>query len=119
MNLRQELRFINSDMEVSQMIEKRQRRRFTKEFKTEAVELALRSEKTMRTIAKDLGIRVELLYRWKGDYLANKDHAFPGSGHLHDPDEERVRQLERELRSTQEERDILKKALAIFSKTPR
>lgn len=101
------------------MTEQRSRRRFTKEFKTEAVELALRSEKTMRKIAGDLGIRVELLYRWKGNYLAHKDHVFPGSGHLHDPEEERVRRLEGELRSTQDERDILKKALAIFSRAPR
>lgn len=101
------------------MTEQRSRRQFTKEFKTEAVELALRSEKTMRKIAGDLGIRVELLYRWKGNSLAHKDHAFPGSGHLHNPEEEQVRRLERELRSTQEERDILKKALAIFSRVPK
>ncbi len=101
------------------MINNRQRRRFTKEFKTEAVELALRSEKSMIEIAGGLGIRPELLYRWKSDYKASKEHAFPGSGHLHDPEEEQVRRLERELISTQEERDILKKALAIFSKAPR
>lgn len=47
------------------MTEKRQRIRFTKEFKTEAVELALRSNKPMAEIAGDLGIRPELLYRWK------------------------------------------------------
>ncbi len=101
------------------MPENRQRRHFTKEFKTEAVELALRSNKAMIGIAVDLGIRPELLYRWKSEYMASKEQAFPGSGHLHDPEEEHVRRLERELRSTQEERDILKKALAIFSKAPR
>ena len=101
------------------MTEIEQRRQFTKEFKAEAVELALRSNKAMIEIAGDLGIRPELLYRWKSEYKANKEQAFPGSGHLHDPEEEQVRRLERELRSTQEERDILKKALAIFSKAPR
>lgn len=101
------------------MTEKRQRRRFTKEFKTEAVELALRSSKPMVEIAGDLGIRPELLYRWKSEYKANKENAFPGSGHLSDPEEEKIRRLERENISLQEERDILKKALAIFSKTPR
>jgi len=69
----------------------------------------------MVQIAGDLGIRPELLYRWKSEYLARKEHAFPGSGHLRDPEEEQIRQLERELRSVKEERDILKKALAIFS----
>ena len=101
------------------MKDKRQRRLFTKDFKTEAVELANRSDKSMIEIATGLGIRPELLYRWKSEYKASQEHAFPGTGHLHDPDDEKVRRLERELRSTQEERDILKKALAIFSKTPR
>lgn len=101
------------------MTEIEQRRQFTKEFKAEAVELALRSNKAMIEIAGDLGIRPKLLYRWKSEYKANKEQAFPGSGHLHDPEEEQVRRLERELRSTQEERDILKKALAIFSRTPK
>jgi len=101
------------------MKDKRQRRRFTKEFKTEAVELACRSNKTMIEIAGDLGVRPELLYRWHSEYKISKGNAFPGSGYLHDPEDEKVRRLERELRSTQEERDILKKALAIFSEAPR
>ena len=101
------------------MKDKRQRRQFTREFKKESVELTERSEKTMTEIARDLGIRPELLYRWKSEYKSQKEQAFPGTGHLHDPEDERVRQLERELHSTQEERDILKKALAIFSKTSR
>lgn len=101
------------------MKEKRQRRRFSPNFKRESVELTDRSEKTMTEIARDLGIRPELLYRWKSEFKLKKEHAFPGTGHLHNPEDERVRQLERELLSAQEERDILKKALAIFSKAPR
>ena len=101
------------------MEEKGTRRRFTKEFKVEAVELVLRGSKTVVEIARDLGIRPELLYRWKSEYLADEGNAFPGIGHLRDQEEEEIRRLERELRSVQEERDILKKALAIFSKRPR
>jgi len=101
------------------MKEKRQRRRFTAEFKRESVELTDRSEKTMVEIARDLGIRSELLYRWKSEYKLKQCHAFLGTGHLHNPEDERVRQLERELHSAEEERDILKKALAIFSKVPK
>ncbi len=101
------------------MTEKIRRRSFTKEFKTEAVEFALHSSKPMVEIAGDLSIRPELLYRWKSEYKANKENAFPGSGYLSDPEEDKIRRLERENRSLQEERDILKKALAIFSKTPR
>ena len=95
------------------------RRRFNKEFKVEAVELVLRGNKKAIEVARDLGIRPELLYRWKSEYLAGEGNAFPGAGHLRNPKEEDFRQLERELRSVEEERDILKKALAIFSKRPR
>ena len=101
------------------MEEKRSRRQFTREFKFEAVELLLNGDKTAVEVARNLGLRVELLYRWKNEYVSNKAQAFPGTGHLADPEEERIRTLERELVSVTEERDILKKALAIFSKTPR
>jgi transposase len=98
---------------------KRTRRQFTRTFKTEAVELLVNGDKTAVEVARNLGVRVELLYRWKNEYLTGRADAFPGTGHLADPEEERIRNLERELASVTEERDILKKALAIFSKTPR
>ncbi len=101
------------------MEEKKTRRQFTQEFKVETVELLLHGNKTGVEVARDLGIRVELLYRWKNEYVSNNAQAFPGTGHLADPEEERIRTLERELAGVTEERDILKKALAIFSKTPR
>lgn len=101
------------------MEEKRTRRVFTREFKVETVQLLLNGKKTAVEVSRNLGIRVELLYRWKNEYMSNRAEAFPGMGHLADPEEERLRKLERELASVTEERDILKKALAIFSKTPR
>lgn len=101
------------------MREIKKRRQYTKEFKIETVEFLLRGEKTTVEVAGDLGIRTELLYRWKKEYLNDQKNSFPGSGHLQDPEEEKIRNLERELRLVQEERDILKKVVAIFSKTPR
>ncbi len=96
---------------------KMNRRQFNKEFKIEAVELLLSSSKTGVEIARDLGMRTELLYRWKSEYLTNKEFSFPGSGHLSDePEQKEFRELEKENRELKEERDILKKALAIFSK---
>lgn len=100
------------------MREIKKRRQYTKEFKIETVEFLLRSDKTAMEVARDLGIRTELLYRWKREYWNDKNHSFPGTGHLQDPEEERIRKLERELRSVTEERNILKKVVAIFSKTP-
>ena len=101
------------------MEEKGTRRVFTREFKVEAVELLINGNRKAVEVSRNLGIRVELLYRWKNEYMSNRAEAFPGMGHLADPEEERLRKLERELASVTEERDILKKALAIFSKTPR
>lgn len=95
------------------------RRQYPPEFKREAVELVLNSEKPVKEIAEDLGIRTEILHRWKREYLSSGDHSFPGQGKLGDPEEASRRDLEKRLRDAEEERDILKKALAIFSKQTR
>jgi transposase len=95
------------------------RKQYSRAFKLEAVGLAVRGEKPATVIARDLGISVNLLYNWKRDYLDDKEHSFPGTGHLQNPEDERVRKLERELRDIREERDILKKVVSIFSKDPR
>ena len=89
------------------MIQRKARRQFTREFKLETVELLLNSTKTAIEISRDLGIRAELLYRWKREYLKDKGHSFPGTGHFQDPEEERIRKLERELRNVIEERPDL------------
>ncbi len=94
------------------------RRQYSKEFKVDAVELMMRSNQSIIETAAGLGIRADILRRWKKEYSANKAVPFPGSGHLKDPEEERFRKLERELRIVTEEREILKKALAVFSRTP-
>lgn len=95
-----------------------QRRRFDAQFKHDALRLIQESNRKITDIAKDLGIRPELLYRWKSEQAADPEHAFPGKGHMK-PEEEYVRRLERELAQARAERDILKKALAYFSKNER
>jgi transposase len=64
------------------------------------------------------GIAKDVLYRWRREYqLSNGKTAFPGNGiEALTEDQKRIRELEKELRETQMERDILKKAMAIFSK---
>ena len=91
------------------------RRKYSKEFKVDAVELMIRSNKSTIETAASLGIRADLLRRWEKEYSANKAAPFPGSGHLKDPEEERLRKLERELRIVTEERDILKNIQGILS----
>lgn len=94
------------------------RRRFDAQFKRDALRLVQESNRKISDIARDLGIRPELLYRWKSEQAADPEHAFAGKGHMK-PDQEYVRRLERELVQARQERDILKKALAYFSKNER
>lgn len=94
------------------------RRKYDREFKLEAVRLVTDGGRAVPEVARDLGIHENLLYNWRKKYFDDANHAFPGKGHLKPADEE-LRRLKKDLADVREERDILKKALAIFSKHPR
>jgi transposase len=94
------------------------RRKYDREFKLEALRLVTDGGRPVAEVARDLGIHENLLYNWRRKYLEDRVHSFPGKGHLKPADEE-MRRLKKELTDVKEERDILKKALAIFSKHPR
>ncbi len=96
----------------------KKRKMYTREFKIEAVRLCKTSGKTQAQIERELGIGAGCLSRWKKEYAAEGEEAFPGQGHL-TPEEDRIRQLERENEILCQERDILKKAVAIFSQPGR
>ena len=91
------------------------RRTFTKEFKQEAVQLSYDSDSTVVQVAQNLGIRPELLYRWRQEQRQEGSDAFPGKG-MSKPSEEEMRRLRRELEQVRMERDILKKALSVFAR---
>jgi transposase len=92
----------------------KRRKTYTKEFKIEAVRLLERSGKTQEEVAEELGMSSSSLSRWKKKYGKDGEDAFPGRGNL-TPEEERIRRLERENEILRQERDILKKAVTIFS----
>jgi transposase len=94
----------------------KEQRTFTKEFKLEAVQLVQRSGKSQAQIARDLGIADSTLHHWCKEFAEQGSQAFPGSGHQ-TAQEEDLRRLKRELEVARQERDILKKALAIFSRS--
>ena len=98
-----------------------ERRRYDEEFKRNAVELTYNSGKTVSQVARDLGIDITMLGRWRREQARYGDRAFPGVGKQRRGTdlEEENRRLKKELAIAQEERDILKKAMAIFSKTPK
>ena len=87
------------------------RRSYDRKFKIEAVRLATRGNKTMTQVARDLGINSNNLARWRLILADDPSFAFPGKEKLKPADED-LRRLKIELR------DILKKALAIFSRNP-
>lgn len=94
------------------------RRQFDSEFKREAVRLSYEAGRTMASVARDLGISETNLWRWRKKLAESGESAFPGTGHV-SAEEEELRRLRRELTDVTEERDILKKALAVFSRRPK
>jgi transposase len=96
--------------------EKKRRRRFTREFKEQAVKLLESRQKGAREIEEDLGIAPGEIYRWRKELRIDGKKAFPGNGNLRD---EELARLRKEVAYLREERDILRKAVAIFSKPPK
>ena len=93
------------------------RRNYTREFKVEAVRLLNTSGKSGHEIEQDLGIGTGVVYRWRKQLEQEEGgsglRAFPGKG---TPRDEELARLRREVTVLREEREILRKALAIFSR---
>ena len=91
------------------------RRKHSREFKIEAVKQVVEQGRSVSEVAEGLGVNRNMLTRWKSELAAEGAVAFPGNGKANEADEE-VRRLRRELATAQQERDILKKAVAFFAK---
>lgn len=94
------------------------RRRFTKEFKSQAVELSRQPGMTVARAAADLGVTATSLHRWRKELAENGDDAFRGHGVRTAADAENHR-LKRELAEVKMHLDILKKATAFFARNAR
>jgi transposase len=94
------------------------RRHFTREFKRDAVQLVTEKGMPVGKVARDLDIHPNLLHLWRRKFLKDGDKAFTGKGCVK-PENAEIRKLRKELERAREERDILKKALAVFSKQSR
>ncbi len=92
------------------------RRKFSAEFKREAVALTAQPDMSVAQVARDLGIGSNLLSRWRRELHADGVKAFRGKGVARD---EEVARLKRELARVRRERDFLKDAAAYFAKTSR
>ena len=91
------------------------RRKFSREFKREAVNLVTERGVSIAQAARDLDLHQTVLGRWVRDYGKSAQDAFPGRGQM-TPQDDEVRRLKREVAKLKAERDILKKAAAYFAK---
>jgi transposase len=96
----------------------RRRRRYSRESKIEAVALVTDGDLSISQAARDLGISQTVLGCWKKQFEEYPEQVFPGKGNLKPQDEELAR-LRRELAIVRQERDILIKAIGIFSRIPK
>ncbi len=93
----------------------RKRRVYTPEFKAEAVKLVTEQGYSLAEAARSLGVHETLLRSWKQAVAKQGGQAFPGHGKL-PPSEEELRRLRAENQRLRAERDILKKATALFAR---
>jgi transposase len=89
------------------------RRRYSREYKQEAVQLVQQSDTSISEIARNLGINDNMLRRWVKEATEPGKQAFPGHGHARD---EEIARLKKELLQVKKERDFLKEAAAYFAK---
>ena len=93
----------------------RTRKKYSQEFKLDAISLVLDQGYTRAEAAKNLGISAQILGRWVKEYQQDAGNAFRGNGKL-TTNQEEVRQLKAQIKRLEMERDILKKATVFFAK---
>ena len=91
------------------------RRRYTREYKLEAIKLVTERGVTMTQASRDLGVHINTLREWTREFQEDPEHSFPGHGQMK-PEQAEIARLRREVIQLKAERDILKKAAAYFAK---
>jgi transposase len=91
------------------------RRKFSREFKLEAVRLVKDRGVAVAQAARDLDLHENVLRKWVREASSDPQHAFPGHGHMK-PEQQEIDRLRKEVAKLKAERDILKKAAAYFAR---
>ena len=92
------------------------RRSYSKEFKLDVIKQSYQRD-NIRELADELGIAPGMIYAWRSRYNTQPEQAFPGKGiPSRTPEEKELAELKKELADVRMERDILKKAMGIFTK---
>jgi len=95
-------------------MQKRDRKRYSREFKLEALRQTQVTGKSVAEVARELELPVHHLYKWRSEADRKKSEVFPGTGHS--TPNEKLEAMSREIKRLREERDILKKSLIFFAK---
>jgi transposase len=91
------------------------RRKFSREFKVEAVKLVKERGVSVAQAARDLDVHENVMRKWVKEFGSDAAQAFPGQGQMK-PEQQEIERLRRENLKLRAERDILKKAAAFFAK---
>jgi transposase len=92
------------------------RRKFTKEQKLEIVNMSLEDNQSVREVAERFAVSPNVIYNWRRQFVQYADNAFPGHGKMLGTDQEKeLATLRKKVRELELEKEILKKAMAIFS----
>jgi transposase len=91
------------------------RRKFSREFKIEAVKLVRERGVSVAQAGRDLDLHENVLRKWVKEFGSDPTQAFPGHGQMK-PEQQEIERLRREVAKLKAERDILKKAAAYFAK---
>ena len=94
---------------------KKRRGRYSNEFKQEVLRMAETTDKSISELERDLGLTHGLIRKWMQRYRIEEDHAELQRSESSESEAE-IRRLKRELEIVKQERDILKKAIQVFSR---
>jgi transposase len=101
------------------MEETKNRRHYDDQFKRDAVRLLTEGGQKISQVSRDLGVGVSVLGRWRRRFAGPKSTQTPTRNDNSAPvDSAEMEKLRKELAQVKEEREILKKALAVFSRRP-
>lgn len=92
------------------------RRKYSREFKEQAVRRIIEEDRPVVEVARELGVAPGLLHHWRADYLAVPRSE--GAPAPKESAEEQIKRLRRENERLRQERDFLKKAVGFFSQNP-
>ena len=96
---------------------KKTRKQYTKEQKLEIIKLSYEEGQSIANIALRFNVSSNTIYNWRNQFKKHQEDAFPGNGiKIMSKSEREIENLKKQLREAQLERDILKKAIGIFSK---